>query len=288
MRRPGSIGLDRRVATCFHHPDRETGRACTRCGRPACLDCLHEAPVGAHCWECIRAARPPVRERARRWNATAGLVVTKALIALNLAVFVVTALQGGLAGRGGDLQVRLAVFGPFVDAGEWYRLVTSGFVHFGLIHVGFNMVLLYRFGELLEPALGRIRFGALYFAALLAGSAGALLVAPMALTGGASGAVFGLVGAAAVAQHRHGVGIWQSGIGGLLVLNLIFTFAIPNISIGGHIGGLLGGAALGAAMFRWAPSSASSRSTRATLEGVVLATAVAAVAVIVALGAAAS
>ncbi|MBW3667792.1 MAG: rhomboid family intramembrane serine protease, partial [Actinobacteria bacterium] len=212
---------------------------------------------------------------------------TKAFIALNLAVFVLTALEGGLTGRGGDLQVRLAVFGPAVSDGEWYRLVTSGFIHFGLIHVGFNMVLLYRFGELLEPALGRIRFAALYVAALLAGSAGALLVAPLALTGGASGAVFGMVAAAAVVQHRHGVGVWQSGIGGLLLLNLIFTFAIPNISIGGHIGGLVGGAALGAAMFRWPPSSASARSARATLEGVVLAAVVAAVAVAVALGAAA-
>ena len=275
------------MATCFHHRDRETGRACTRCERPACVDCLHEAPVGSHCWECIKAARPPTRERVRRWNATAGLLVTKALIGINLAVFVLTALQGGLAGRGGDLQVELAVFGPFVHDGEWYRLITSGFVHFGLIHLGFNMALLYRFGELLEPALGRIRFAALYIAALLAGSAGALLVAPMALTGGASGAVFGLVGAAAVAQHRHGVGIWQSGIGGLLVLNLIFTFAIPNISIGGHIGGLVGGAALGAAMLRRPPSSASSRSRGATVEGVVLAAVVAAVAVVVAFGAAA-
>lgn len=275
------------MATCFHHRDRETGRACTRCNRPACVDCLHEAPVGAHCWECIKAARPPTRERVRRWNATAGLIVTKVLIGLNLAVYVLTAAQGGLIGRGGGLQLELAVFGPFVHDGEWYRLMTSGFVHFGLIHLGFNMALLYRFGELLEPALGRIRFTALYASALLAGSAGALVVAPMAFTGGASGAVFGLVGAGAIAQHRHGVGIWQSGIGGLLVLNLIFTFAIPNISIGGHIGGLLGGAALGAAMFRRPPSSASLRSPAATVEGVVLAAVIAVIAVVVALAAAA-
>ena len=168
------------MATCFHHKDRETGRACTRCGRPACLECLHDAPVGSHCWECIKAARPPTRERVRRWNATAGPLVTKVLIAVNLVLFVLTTLEAGLGGRGGELQNRMVVFGPSVATGEWYRLLTAGFVHFGLIHVGFNMVLLYRFGELLEPELGRVRFLALYLGALLAGSFGAVLVEPLA------------------------------------------------------------------------------------------------------------
>lgn len=262
------------VHTCFHHKGRETGRSCTRCGRPACVECLRDAAVGAHCWECIRAARPPTRERVRRWNATAGPLASKVLIGLNGLAFVLTSLQAGVSGRGGELQNRLVLFGPAVAAGEWYRLVTSGFVHFGVIHVAFNLVLLYRFGEMLEPALGRIRFVALYTCALLAGSCGALLVEPLALTGGASGAVFGLVGAAALRLRHQGVGVWQGGIGGLLVINLVMTFVIPGISIGGHLGGLAGGGAVGALMVRSSPSR------RATVEGVALAVLVAAVAVL--------
>src|SRR5437763_651396 len=145
------------TATCFHHTDRETGRSCTRCGRPACSDCLREAPVGAHCWECLRAARPPVRERARRWNATAGPVATKVLIGINVAVFAATAADGGMMGRAGSVQARLALYAPSVANGELYRLVTAGFVHFGLIHVAFNMLALWRVGAELESALGRTR-----------------------------------------------------------------------------------------------------------------------------------
>jgi len=260
--------------TCFHHTNRATGRTCTRCGRPACPECLHEAPVGSQCWECIRAARPPRRERARRWNATAGPLATKTLVALNVAVFVLTASQGGAVGRGGDLQSRLALYGPAVASGEWYRLVTAGFVHYGLIHVGFNMVLLYRFGEMLERAIGRVQFMALYLAALLAGSFGALLLSPTALTAGASGAVFGLVGAAAVGMRQRGINVWQSGVGGLLVINLIITFVIPGISIGGHLGGLAGGAVTGSVMLGPRPSR------RSAAEGVAVALVIAAAAAV--------
>jgi membrane associated rhomboid family serine protease len=239
--------------TCFHHTDRETGRTCTRCDRPACSECLHDAPVGSHCWECIRAARPPTQERIRRWNATQGLLATKVLIAINAVVFLLTSTQQG--GGAANLEQRLALFGPAVANGEWYRIVTAGFLHFGLIHIGFNMLLLYQFGSVLEPALGRVRFVALYTAALVAGSFGALLLSPNAFTGGASGAVFGLVGAVAIGMHRRGVSVWQSGVGGLLVVNLVLTFAIPNISVGGHLGGLAAGALVGAVMLEVRPSA---------------------------------
>lgn len=210
----------------------------------------------------------------RRWNATAGPLATKTLVAVNVAVFVITALQGGAVGRGGDLQSRLALYGPAVTNGEWYRLVTAGFVHYGVIHVGFNMVLLYRFGEMLERAVGRVQFVALYLAALLAGSFGALLLSPTALTAGASGAVFGLVGAAAVGMRQRGVNVWQSGVGGLLVINLVITFVIPGISIGGHLGGLAGGAVTGSVMLRPRPSR------RTAAEGVAVALVIAAAAAV--------
>ncbi len=257
------------ATTCFRHPDRQTGRSCTRCERPACSECLHEAPVGSHCFECIAAARPPRRERLRRWNASSGALVTKTLIGLNLAVFVLTAATGGALGRGGQVQGRLALSGPAVAAGEWYRLVSSGFVHYGLLHVAFNMLVLYRFGEMLEAFLGRLRMLALYLASLLAGSFGAVLFAPLALTAGASGAVFGLVAAAALGLRQRGVDVWQSGVGPLIAVNLVLTFAIPGISIGGHLGGLLGGAAVGAAMLR------SPISRRSVVEGLAIAAAVA-------------
>jgi membrane associated rhomboid family serine protease len=184
-------------------------------------------------------------------------MVAKVLIGLNLLVFVLTTLQAGLGGRGGDLQTRMVVYGPAIEAGEWYRLFSAGFVHFGLLHVGFNMVLLYRFGEMLEPVLGRVRFLALYVGALLAGSFGAVLLDPLAFTGGASGAVFGVVAAAALGVRQQGISVWESGIGGLLAVNLVITFVIPGISIGGHLGGLVGGAVIGAAMLRSRPSRTS-------------------------------
>ena len=131
--------------------------------------------------------------------------------------------------------------------------MTSGFVHFGIIHFAFNMLLLFQLGQLLEPAIGRIRFGLLYFAALLCGSAGALLLQPNSLHGGASGAVFGLMGAAFVGMRNRGVNPFSSGLGATLMINLVITFAIPGISIGGHIGGIIGGAIGGYAVL--APAS---------------------------------
>lgn len=201
--------------------------------------------------------------------------MTKALISLSLVVFVITAFDGGAVGREvGGIQARLALFGPAVAAGDLYRLVTAGFVHYGIIHLAFNMLLLWQFGSVLEPALGRPRFVALYATALLASSFGALLLSPLALTGGASGGVFGLVGAAAADQRRRGIDIWSSGIGGLLAINLIFTFAIPGISIGGHLGGLVAGVGAGWVMLHEAPSR------RSTLRGLALCTALAGVAVL--------
>lgn len=267
---------------CAFHSDRETGRSCTRCGRPACSQCLVDAPVGSHCRACVADSRPPMTERMRRLNATSGPVVTKLLVAISLAVFAATSLQGLVPGSGLDVPGVLGLFGPAVAAGDWYRLVSSGFVHFGLFHLGFNMLALYRFGGTMEPELGRTRFLALYVASLLAGSLGALLADPLALTAGASGAMFGLIGASAVTLRRQGISVWQSDIGGLLLINLVFTFAIPGISIGGHLGGLVGGA-----IVAWAMSAGESlspkSSQRATWPGLAAAAAVSAVSVLGAL-----
>ncbi len=135
-----------------------------------------------------------------------------------------------------------ALFGPSVAEGEWYRLVTSGFLHVSIIHIGFNMFLLLFLGRLLEPALGTPRFLVLYLASLLAGSFGALIVEPNALTVGASGAVFGLAGATVVIARGRGMDALAGEIGFLIVFNLVWSFIGPNISVGGHVGGLIGGA----------------------------------------------
>lgn len=245
---------------CYRHPDRETGRSCTRCGKPACSDCLVQAAVGSHCLDCARAARPDVKTRATIWRSRQHSLAASILIGLNLAVFAYVTISdpSSLGGRGGvteaqfDLGLNKLLLGI---THEWYRLVTAGFLHFGVIHLAFNMLLLYQLGQLLERALGPARFTLLYAAGLLGGSLGVLIADGGGITGGASGAVFGLMAAAAVGLHRQGVNVFSTGIGTTLLLNLFITFAIPGISIGGHLGGAAAGAICGFAMLapKWKP-----------------------------------
>jgi membrane associated rhomboid family serine protease len=232
---------------CYRHPDRETGRRCTRCGKPACGECLVQVSVGSNCLDCVKAARPDVKTRAKFWNARQPTLVTYSLIAINIAVYLwtIAANQKLDFGRFRHGEYTLAIAKPFIQDHQYYRLVSSGFLHFGLFHIGMNMLLLFQLGQLLEPAIGRVRFGLLYFAGLLGGSLGALMLQPNGLTGGASGAVFGLMAAAAIGMHRRGVNVFRTGIGTLLVLNLVITFTIPGISVGGHLGGAIAGAICG-------------------------------------------
>jgi membrane associated rhomboid family serine protease len=179
-----------------------------------------------------------------------GAIVTKILIGLNVLVFLAMLGGGGSFGRaGGDLYERGALFitrlssdGELIglSQGEWYRLLSAAFLHAGILHLALNMYVLWIFGTGLEEAMGRGRFVLLYLVSGLAGSAGALLLSPEAVTVGASGAVFGLFGAAFVLERQ--AGIRNGPVMGIIVLNLVFTFLIPNISIGGHLGGLAGGA----------------------------------------------
>jgi membrane associated rhomboid family serine protease len=229
------------MAVCYRHPNRETGVSCSNCGRPICPDCMTATPVGMRCPEC---SRQKTEVRTLR-NVYANPTATYILIAINVLLFVgATAGGSSFAGRpGGSVTADLALFGPAVEAGDWWRLVTSGFMHAGVIHILFNMYILYWLGTMLEPVLGHVRFAALYFASLLCGSFGVLLLSPDSVTVGASGAVFGLMGAAFVLQRLRGVDPMASGIGPIILLNLAITFIIPGISIGGHLGGLIGGAA---------------------------------------------
>jgi membrane associated rhomboid family serine protease len=207
-----------------------------------------QAAVGSQCVDCVRAARPPAAERIRRSYASQTAIVTKLIIAANVLVFLIGLNGGNLVNGEGSVQLDLGLNAIPLRDGEWYRLITSGFTHAGLLHLGLNMWFIWIIGQMLERAIGPLRFTLLYFAALLAGSAGALIADPFALTVGASGAAFGLLGAMAVGMRQRGMSVLRSDIGMLLILNLVLTFAIPGIAIGGHIGGLIGGAICGVAL----------------------------------------
>ena len=244
------------IEYCVRHPDVVTGRHCTRCDRPACNECLVRADVGSHCLDCVKAARPSRAERVQWWNASQPALITRALIGINVAVFIWVLTGERVFMFGGSInahELDLALSEVFLVNGEWWRLVTAGFLHFGLLHIGMNMLLLWQLGHMLEPAMHRGQFLLLYVASLLGGSAGALLLSPNALTGGASGAVFGLMAAATVGLSQRGVNPFHTGIGATLLLNLLITFTIPNISIGGHLGGAAMGALVGYAILepRW-------------------------------------
>jgi membrane associated rhomboid family serine protease len=236
------------MATCYRHPSRETGVSCSNCGNPICPDCMTATPVGMRCPDCAGQKQRVHTMRSMHVDPT----VTYVLIAICVLMFLGAGAGGSfLTGSGGASRafIDLALFEPAIADGEYWRLVTSGFLHSGLLHIGFNMYILYWLGPLLEPSLGHIRFLALYLASLLAGSFGALLLSPAnEYTVGASGAVFGLMGAAFVMQRARGIDPMQSGIGPVILFNLALSFIIPNISIGGHLGGLVGGALAAFAM----------------------------------------
>jgi membrane associated rhomboid family serine protease len=231
--------------TCYRHPDRETRVSCSSCGRPICPDCMTPTPVGMRCPECMHQRTKVVRNPTGAPGQLSAFPATVALIGINVVAYLIEvgAGGGGLSpGVGNSVVNNFALFGPLVAEGEWYRLITGGFLHASPIHIGFNMLLLFFLGRMLEPALGTPRFLLLYFASLLAGAFGALLLDPNAVTLGASGAVFGLAGATFVIARGRGMDAIAGEIGFLIVFNLIFSLASRNISLGGHLGGLAGGA----------------------------------------------
>lgn len=200
------------------------------------------SPVGMRCPDCA-GQTTRVRQGSSAFTSNVAPTVTYFLIGLNVLFFLadLASGSGGLSGSG-QLTADLGLFGPAVGDGQWYRLITSGFMHAGLIHIGFNMFALYILGPILEPALGHLRFAALYVASLLAGSLGVMLLSPNDLTVGASGAIFGLFAATFVIARGRGLTDVASQIGILLAINLVITFTLPGISIGAHLFGALGGA----------------------------------------------
>jgi membrane associated rhomboid family serine protease len=233
------------METCYRHPDRETGVSCSNCGRPICPDCMTPTPVGMRCPECARE-KTKVKKGTSTFNRAGGTPATVVLIAINVVAFLaeIGAGSGGLEPSGPVIN-DFAVNGPAVADGEWYRIVTGAFLHGGLFHIAFNMYALYILGQLLEPAFGTARFLALYFASMFAGSLGIIVMEPDTLAVGASGAVFGLFAAAFVIARGRRLEAIAMQLGGLLLINLLITFAVPGIAIGAHLFGAAGGALCG-------------------------------------------
>jgi membrane associated rhomboid family serine protease len=234
---------------------------------------MRPASVGFQCPDCAGAGANRVVTSRQLFRGHGEVVAGKVLIGLNVAAFVLmVGASGDPYSPSGAVARQGVLFGPLVAMGEWWRIFTGAFLHAGLFHLGMNMLLLWFLSQELEPALGRARFVVLYVTALLGGSLGVLVVSPLSPTVGASGAVFGLMGALVVLQLRARQNPWQSGIGGLVMLNLVFTFLVPGISIGGHLGGLLAGAAAGAIIqpLRWPQDSAAPRTAAVAGLGAVL------------------
>jgi membrane associated rhomboid family serine protease len=225
------------MATCYRHPGRETGVACSNCERPICPDCMTPTSVGMRCPECSKQ-RTKVTTGTAAFGRAGTMPVTWALIAINVVVFLaeIGAGSGGLNG-GGTVIDNFGVFGPAVANGDWYRVLTGAFLHAGLLHIAFNMYALYILGTLLEPAFGGIRFAAMYFACLFAGSLGVILLEHGTNAVGASGAIFGLFAAAFVIARGRRLEAIAAQLGVLLLINLALTFGIPGIAIGAHVFG---------------------------------------------------
>jgi membrane associated rhomboid family serine protease len=246
---------------CYRHPDRETGLSCSECGRPVCADCANFGPVGIRCPDhasvrqgsTTRIKPRPVLRAPGAALGSGDAPVTKVLIGINLAVYLITVVQGfGLNSPGGSLfnkfilvgsNSRLPLFartGDLAHDHEWWRLFTSMFLHASILHIAFNMFALYVIGTQVEQYLGRSRYIGLYLVSGLAGGAGAVVQAPYQPVVGASGAIFGILGAMLIIEWQL-TGRLAGNAMTLIVINLLISFAIPGISWGGHIGGLIGG-----------------------------------------------
>ena len=249
--------------TCYRHPGRVTYVSCTRCGRPICGEDQIPASVGFHCPDDVRAASATVRRKQAVYGGRAHdrPLVTEGLVAALVLVFLVT-LAGGatlLLGSGASPVYDLLALQPIrlddgsgptdgVAQGQWWRLLTAVFVHYGALHLALNAYALLQLGPELERALGRLRFLALFLLSGLAGCAASYAFGPEnGRAAGASGAVYGLAGAWLLLARRRRAD--TGPVVSFLVLGLLLSVSVPNIDLRGHVGGLVGGTLAAAVLF---------------------------------------
>jgi membrane associated rhomboid family serine protease len=239
------------LPTCVRHSDRATRLQCSRCGRPACTECLRPASVGQHCVDCLAEGRRTVRRPVTISGARADRkpVVVTVLIAVNLLVFIVTAAQAhSVMSLGSSTLFQDWWLLPVETRnGFWWQLITAGFLHANPIHILMNMFALWVIGRDMERILGPARFSAVYLMGVLGGSVSVLLFGQVdGPTVGASGAVFALMGGLLVVVYRLKLNPGQ--VIGMIAINLVLSVAIPGISLLGHVGGLVTGGAVTAAL----------------------------------------
>lgn len=241
--------IDLPVATCYRHPDRETGLRCSRCDRPACPACLRDASVGQQCVECVREGSKtvptPVTAAGARADVRGGRrpVVVPILILINVAVFAITAVQA----RSVMSNTQSPLFDAWVLApgytaisGQWWQLLTTGFLHIGPLHLLVNMFSLWIIGRDLELILGKARFVAIYLLSLVGGSMAVFLFGSIdQAVAGASTALYGLMGCILIAVIR--LKLDPRAAIAMIVLNVIISVSLPGISLLGHLGGLVTG-----------------------------------------------
>lgn len=274
------------AAACYRHPDSPTRIACQRCGRPICPECMIPGSVGFQCPECVASGMRETRQHALPYGGTRvsdPKRTSYVLIAINAVVFLAVLATGGAWGRvfnwfalsplgrceAGDAWLNypdpaacVAAGGAWVDgvaSGAPWQVLTSAFTHAQLLHIGFNMLMVYLLGPQIEQIFGRARFLALYLVAALGGGAGVMLFSEWyTATMGASGAVYGMIGAVLLLAIKH-----KGDVRGILIwlgLNVVLSFTWAGISWQGHLGGLLGGLGV-AAILLYLP-----RDKRATLQ----------------------
>lgn len=249
----GPVGAQPETPVCVRHPDRPTRLRCTRCDRPACPDCLRDASVGMQCVDCVnegaRSVRRP-RTLAGAEISNGRPIITQVMIALNVLAYVVTVVQSGspMNNSRAGLFTATSMIPELTANGEWWRILTSGFMHFGLIHLALNMAALFVVGPVIEQELGKLRYSAVYFLSLLGGSAAAFYFGTVCQQlAGASGAVFGLMGALLIVFKRQKRDI--STIVVIVGINLVSNL-FTNASLLGHLGGFVIGGLLTLAMVK--------------------------------------
>lgn len=234
-------------AACYRHRETSAAVACQRCERPICTECMTPASIGFHCPECVAQHGQRVYRAQDVLDQRPPL--TMALIAVNVVAFV-----GQLVTRDAITTEGL-LWGPGIEQGELWRIVTGGFLHSGLLHLGFNMYALWIFGPNLEKGLGTLRFAIIYLAGLLGGTVAVLTFTFEQPTLGASGAVLGLAGGLSAVLWARGINIFRTSLSAILLINLALPLIAPGISFWGHLGGIVAGFIAGA-LLAWLPKQA--------------------------------